>query len=83
MTVAYCWRSGEIDVTNGGLPEGTVPLASHPDEAALRDAIETLAVHGHKPGVRLVPGLPTAEMMGEDPVQVTLRFSDRLKLMLQ
>lgn len=83
MTVAYCWRSGEIGFTNGLLPEGTIPLASHPNETALRDAIEALAVHGHKLGVRLVPGLPTAEMIGEDPVEVTLQFSSRLKEMLQ
>lgn len=60
--VAYCYRSGEIEIVPAHLaiPEGVLPFACGPRDR-LEEIISTRARHSHHAEHYLVPGLPEAE----------------------
>ena len=60
MWTAYCYMSGEIGFCpKGKMPKGTLPIASHEEVSLLRDAVETVAVHGWNDDLLIVGGLRT------------------------
>lgn len=76
---AYCYASGLIHFGRK-VPDGALPFAKGPAKT-LRDFIGVKARHGYKtrnikgrptkiPGTEmlLVPGIPEAELMGDDPL---------------
>ena len=58
MSVAYCYRSGELGVARRE-PAGAIALLRGPART-LRAAVEVGARHSYNPGVLLVPGIPEA-----------------------
>ncbi len=61
IAIAYCWASGEIEITEETedfeLPDGAIAFARG-DLAELTRRIDCRARHGYETEVRLVPGLP-------------------------
>lgn len=53
MAVAYCWQNGVIEIADT-CPQGALPVGLG-EKAELEYAVKMLAVHGHEPGVYLVP----------------------------
>ncbi len=78
MYTAYCYRTGEIGVTDGGLPEGTLPIAQHRDKAALDEAISTYATHSWQKGLLIVGDLRMADT-DDDAVKALEQFMGRVK----
>ena len=74
--VAFCWRNGVIQIGTR-LPAHALPIG-RVDEQALRIAVDVLARHGYKRGVRLVPGVPEAKT-GDDAVDAVVRFEIEFK----
>jgi hypothetical protein len=66
IATAYCFASGEIEFTAGGLPSGALPIARGP-EKKLKDWIDGNARHGYK--TRLIDGRPT-KIPGSDNLLV-------------
>ena len=62
MTVAYCFRSGVIELapTMADVPEGAVPIAQGEDKT-LRRRVTDKARHAYDGETLLVPGIPEAE----------------------
>lgn len=58
MSVAYCFRSGEVEVSRSA-PQGAIALLRG-RASALRDAVQATARHSRKAGELLVPGVPEA-----------------------
>jgi hypothetical protein len=81
VTLAYCYRSGEIEfcATNERPPEGTIEIARSEllgmSGDQFRETIDVLARHGYQPGIILVPGVPEAET-GEDALEALENFVD-------
>ncbi|MGC9272163.1 hypothetical protein, partial [Acidiphilium sp.] len=60
MLTACCDRSGTIGFCRATCPDGTLPIASHANDALLRGAIAAVARHSYDNNTLLVPGLPEA-----------------------
>lgn len=63
--VAWCWRSGRIEVGDnlpdaGPEGDGPIRIADGP-KAFLQGRLEVVARHAYERGVLLVPGVPEAE----------------------
>lgn len=78
---AYCWANGKIQIGKK-TPNGAIPLASS-TRHRLRKALTGICRFAYNNKTMLVPGVPEAEMMGYDPVQKTIDFSNRLQAKLQ
>lgn len=59
MSVAYCFRSGEVEIAYKE-PAGSIALLRGP-AAVLRASVELGARHSYKPVTLLVPGVPEAD----------------------
>jgi ribosomal protein S27E len=57
-SIAYCWQSGEVEIASG-IPDGALGIAKG-NARLLGKAISIYAVHGYRPNLYLVPGLPVA-----------------------
>lgn len=81
MFYAYCDSNGiiEIDDRQRPRPWDAIHIIQHRDIDQLREAIEVLAVHGYDRVSRIVPGYPTAEMMGQTKEQALRDFRAMLE----
>jgi hypothetical protein len=78
MFTAYCYRTGEIGVTDGELPEGTLPIGQHPDKSALDEAISTYATHSWQKGLLIVGELRMADT-DDDAAEALEQFKGRVE----
>lgn len=85
MAVAYCFRSGQIRVTErkgeGAVPVGALPIASG-SRHRLRNAIDGNARLAYDNRTRLVPGIPEAADDGA-ALEALFRFRDRIQKSLE
>jgi len=79
-SIAYCWRSGEVEITSC-MPEGALGIAKG-NARLLGKAITLYAVHGYRPNLYLVPGLPVATSPDERLESVN-RFRDLINETLE
>ncbi|MDD2878349.1 MAG: hypothetical protein PHT60_13945 [Acidiphilium sp.] len=78
MLTAYCDRSGTIGFCPATCPDGTLPIASHANDALLRGAIAAVARYAHDNNTLLVPGLPEAGD-GETALNALITFTARVR----
>lgn len=76
MSVAFCWRSGEIDVARVAAP-GALVLARG-RFTTVTTAVEAIARHAYDGKTLLVPGIPEANSE-EEALQAATTFAARLK----
>ncbi len=74
--IAYVYRNGRVRVGRK-CPGAALPIVVAP-ERKLRQAVQSLATHGYKRGVYLVPELPLAQN-DDEAVRIVESFRDRLK----
>lgn len=81
---AYAWASGLIEFTTPKrrrcVPSGALQIAKGPRKK-LRLIVSALAREGMgaSAGKLLVPGIPEADLIGNDPVDCLIDFSRRVK----
>jgi len=72
-SIAYCWQSGEVEIASY-IPDGALGIARG-NARLLGKAITLYAVHGYRPNLYLVPGLPVATSPDER-FEAVNRFRD-------
>ncbi len=61
MSVAFCYRSGEIEFARSLVPDGAIPFVrSRKGVSTLREIVEVRARRAYDGGL-LVPGIPEAD----------------------
>lgn len=73
MAIAYCWRSGEIEITEKTLvPVGTVPLLEG-EVTRLTEVVSATSRHAYDGKTLLVPGVPEDDS-DDEAMSATLRW---------
>lgn len=75
MTVAYCWRSGQLEFWRT-VPDGAVLVLRGPDRI-VREIVEPVCRLAYDNKTLLVPGVPEAET-DEDALASTMEFIIRV-----